>query len=215
MLTFTQQHRPTLYINEIAGYLPGIEEVCPQMSFTYTGKATTFNCSVGIKISLPDDALPPGAKECEITVKSSISGQFEFPKDTKLVSAVYWIHSSHNFLRPITIELQHCAPMDGNQLLSFVTANCPNEHLPYKFRLLSGGVFSPYSSYGCIQVSHFSLFAIILRKLGVSQVCRTYCAGFYYQADREATMWKVDFTIVWNLELHMKVSALCIDLQRF
>ena len=88
------------------------------------------------------------------------------PSNCELVSAVYWVSSPHKFVKPITVEIQHCASLSSDKQcswLTFVHTKCTQKELPYIFKERVGGVFSPHSSYGSLSLSHFSGVGIIIR----------------------------------------------------
>ena len=120
--------------------------------------AHTIDCEeFGLKIH-----VPKGATSCDIVVKAIVAGDFDFPKDTLLVSGVYAISVSKKFLKPVQLEMQHCALLKNKQhtqLLKFVRADGTK---PHKFTTLEGGVFQPDSQYGNIHCQNFSLFAIVM-----------------------------------------------------
>ena len=196
------------------GYLRGVE-VIDHTTFTYTGRAQSFEWSkFGFKIHFPDNAVPGDVDKCHINVKASLSGQFHFPKDMELISGVYWIACPHKFTKPVTVEIQHCAAKPCN--LTYIAAKCTQEDLPYQFKTLEGGVFSPSSHYGSINLNHFSGLGIALRWSSFTQMfglrthqpesnTRSYCARLYYSSSG-INCWEVYFAIVCNLELHIAVS---------
>ena len=196
-----------------SGYLRGVE-VIDHITFTYTGKAQSFCWKhSGFKMHLPDHALPASVNECHIQIKASLSGQFKFPEDTEILSSIYWVNCPHNFSKPVTVEIQHCAKPEHLQYpssLTFIVAKCNQESLPYQFKTLDGGVFSPSSRYGSIELTQFSglgvAFQSITQWLGLrSYDPKSYCARLYYSSSG-TNSWEVYFAIMWNLDLHMKVN---------
>ena len=158
--------------------------------------------------------------ECRVLVKASLSGQFDFPRDTEPVSGLYWLSSRHVFTQPVTVEIQHCAQEDAQQqsMMTYIVASCSQEELPYQFKTLEGGVFSSSSRYGSIKLMHFSGLAIasqprtrqsliqkLSRKMHHTRVKR-YCAQLYYSSSGIHS-WEVYFAIMWDLELHINVST--------
>ena len=116
----------------------------------------------GLRITVLEGSLSP-TDTCEVAVRALVGGQFQLPEDTELISAVYSISVSKPLLKPIILEIQHCADLvtqDHTSYLSFATASV-NTGLPYKFYLVEGGQFYPGSLYGSIFLSWFSLWAII------------------------------------------------------
>jgi len=169
-------------------------------SFLITNQAQTFHwAGYGLKLHIPQGSLPTGLEECRIYIKVGLSGEFEFPQDTSLVSAVYWIDSKprRRFAQPIRMELQHCSKSNQSSKLSIVHAKCSQETLPYTFTRMEEGEFK-LSSYGSIHLSHFSLIAVTANE-------PQYCAGLYY-ISRGCTTCKVCFVITKNLEAYKTVS---------
>ena len=116
----------------------------------------------GLRISVPQDTFL-STDIVEIAVTALIGGQFQFPEDTELISAVYAVSVSKPLLKEVKLEIQHCADLvtqDHTSYLSFATASV-NSGLPYKFQLKEGGQFCPGDQYGSICLSQFSLWSTI------------------------------------------------------
>ena len=172
---------------------------------------------------LPDHALPPGVNECRLHIKASLSGQFQFPEDTECVSGIYWIASPYTFVKPVTVEIQHCVTkpelLQQPSSLTFIVAKCTQQDLPYQFKILVGGVFSPTSRYGSIKLTQFSGFGTasqsrphpsLMQRLSRrprqhESDAKSYCARLYY-SNSGTNSWEVYFVISWDLELHIAVS---------
>ena len=136
-----------------------------QRSFPLTLQADSFEWrEYGFMFHVPEGSLPPEMTQTTVDVRVSLSGQFEFPKDSDLVSATYWLSCPHKFMKPLDVEFQHCAaitdPSHCSQL-SFVITKCTQKELPYKFKELEGGTFSQHSSYGRISLTDFSGLGIV------------------------------------------------------
>ena len=203
-----------------SGYLRGVE-VIDHTLFTYTGKAQSFMWKgFGFKMHFPEHALPPDVNTCQIHVKASLSGQFQFPEDTECTSGIYWIASPYKFEKPVTVEIQHSVTnpkhLQNPSSFTFIVAKCTQEDLPYKFTILSGGVFSPCSRYGSIELTQFSGVGTAFRSHQPSRLGRrarqhsdakSYCAQLYYSSSGVHS-WEVYFAITWDLELHISVSIL-------
>ena len=87
--------------------------------------------------------------------------------------------------------------------LNFVSANCSQRDLPYRFRQLAGGVFTTHSSYGSIQLSHFSGMGLIGRLLRTQ---RSYCAHLYHTKNK-VDEWRFYFVITQDLDANNKVCC--------
>ena len=119
---------------------------------------------------IPEGSLPAELSETQLNVQISLSGQFQIPSNCELVSAVYWVSSPHKFIKPITVEIQHCAALSSDKQcsqLTFIHTKCTQKKLPYVFEDQVGGVFSNHSSYGSVSLSHFSGLGIVRRLLRI------------------------------------------------
>ena len=160
----------------------------------------------GLKLHIPEGAVPLEHKECRVGIKAGFTGQFSIPNDLHLVSCVYWLSCSQKFNKPVTLEIEHCASLqDSSQSssLQFIVAKCSQAELSYQFKVLENGVFKPKSSYGSIQVSQFSFFAIGIFKR--SQSLQRYCCTHHY-IRKDVNQWDVDFIITSDLQASLTVS---------
>ena len=187
------------------GCLRGVDQVIAETEIILTVEPQSFEWKdCGFKLHAPLGALPVGSAPCQIYVKASLSGQFLFPEGSELVSPIYWIYTPKNlqFSKPLTVEIQYCATMeqDDDSDFTFVVAKCTQPNLPYKFRTLDSGVFTPSCSYGSIYLTHFSGLGIISKQ----RKCRSYCAHTYV-TNRGRDDWRVYFVIIRDLDIVYKV----------
>ena len=149
-------------------HIRGVEVIAKE-TFTLTQEAVKLNFEgYGFKLCVPKSSLPAGVSETQLSVQVSLSGPFQIPSNCKLVSAVYWISSLHKFIKPVTVEIQHCAALSSDkqcEQLIFVHTKCTQKELPYTFTELEGGIFSHHNSYGNLSLSHFSGIGIVIRSL--------------------------------------------------
>ena len=102
-----------------------------------------------------------------MSITALAGGEFEFPKGSELVSAVYAIFISKPLLKPLTVNIQHCVALETPEQcnsLQFVRAPLNNGIPPYKFKILSGGHFTPGSQYGSISCLQFCEFGIVRKE---------------------------------------------------
>ena len=136
---------------------------------------------------------------CVVHIYSSLAGQYIFPSNYQLVSAVYWIHPSPTckFKKPLTIKIQHCASKAHR--LTFVRASS-EQHPPYRFQIHSKhGIFN--NSYGELNVTGFSAFAITHKgQFGE----RFYKVKLFYLGSTLQS-WVIYLAITWDTEIHNKV----------
>ena len=178
-------------------------DVCGETSLVVTNSAQVFEWEgYGLKLSIPDGSLPKDYDSCKIRIKASLSGQYKFPDDCQLVSAVFWLRCEPmcKFEKPITVEMEHCANLDSASSLCFVRAQC-NQPRPYTFSKI-GGRFDGDKHYGTIELEGFSGVATT----GDSR--RDYCARIYHfnQDEDENTSYEIDFVVTWNIEAKLTVS---------
>ena len=118
----------------------------------------------GLRITVPQGTLSPTGT-CEVSIATLVGGQFQLPEETELISAVYNISVSKPLLKPVKLEIQHCAHLvtrDHINYLSFAIASVQQSTtLPYKFQLQEGGLFNPGDQYGSMNLTHFCLKAIV------------------------------------------------------
>ena len=189
------------------GFINGVE-VIEETEFTVFTQGDSFEWSgYGLRLYVPKDSLPASVEECRINIKASFSGQFRLPEDSDLLSPVFWISASCKFTQSVTLEIQHCALREDETALSgltFVSAKCSQKDLPYRFTQVEGGVFTTHSSYGSIQLSHFSGFGVTGRK----RTPQSYCAHLYHTM-KQMYDWRYYFVITQDLEAKNMVYSSC------
>ncbi len=171
-----------------------------------TNSPQTFHwVGYGLKLTIPQGSLPAGVDQCQLDIKASVAGQYQFPDNLQLVSCVFWVRS-HPLCRlqqQLTVEIHHCTKMTSSTKLSFVRAHCSQKSLPYTFKQLDGrGSFSEHSSYGSLELNQFSGLAVT-----GEDVEREYIASLYYQQCDHRTL-EIHFVITWDVEAHITVSPI-------
>ena len=169
-------------------------------SFTWRG--------YGLRLDVPKGSFPPGMGECRVNIRASLSGQFQLPQDSDLLSPVMWIKAPREFTKPV--EIQHCALREDEAVLSnlsFVSVKCSQRDLPYRFTQVNGGVFTLHSSYGSIQLNHFSGYAVT----GRGSTPQSYCAHFYRTME-EINDWRYYFVIAQDLDAKNTVHIHAVNI---
>ena len=119
----------------------------------------------GLFLYIPENAISP-LSSCEVRVSALAGGDFIFPDDYQLVSAVYAVTFSHSLQHPIAIELQHCVDLQTHKhvdLMSFAVALPLPIPGSYKFNPI-GGRFNVGDRFGSIEASKSLCYCIILRE---------------------------------------------------
>ena len=99
----------------------------------------------GLKLHIPKGTVSAEHTECRVNIKVGLAGQFSIPDELQLVSCIYWLSCPQKFMKPITLEIEHCASLqDSSQssCLQFIVAKCSQAELPYQFRALEKGTFA-------------------------------------------------------------------------
>ena len=112
----------------------------------------------GLRIGVEEDTLS-SSETVEVATAALVGGEFKFPKNTVLISAVYAVTVSKPLLKALRLEIQHCVDLTGrpglSKYLKFAIASMSTHSLPYQFRIIEGGEFSSDSRYGSIQRKEF------------------------------------------------------------
>ena len=115
----------------------------------------------GLKISIQKGTV---SETADVALLALVGGQFVFPKNTQLVSAVYSISVSKPLLKPLRLEMQHCVHIQSSahtKYLKFAVASVEQSNLPYEFIPVDGGKFVPEEWYGSIERKKFSPICIL------------------------------------------------------
>lgn len=178
-------------------------DILQQTQVTVTNSPQLFEWrGFGLKLNIPAQVLPGDLDSCIITIKVSFSGQYRFPANMELVSSVFWLscHPACKFETPLTLEVQHCAPLKNSSCLVLARALCTQEELPYTFKVLHGAVFSTHSSYGVIDLNRFS--GICGLQEGSDERC--YWSGVFYIGPPKHR--EIHFAVTWDDDSHITVS---------
>ena len=189
------------------GYLRGFEAFAETQFVVPGSDSHSFEWQgYGFNLHIPEGAVPAELMKCRVDIKAGFTGQFVIPDDLQLVSCVYWLSCPQKFIKPVTLEIEHCASLQDSsqsESLRFIVAKCSQPELPYQFRVLEKGVFVPLSSYGSIQVSQFSFFGITIPR--ISSSLQRYHGTLHY-IRKDVNEWDLDFIITPNLEASLTVS---------
>ena len=190
----------------IAGWeLRGVE-VCGEMTVVvHSSQARHITWEeFGLKLHIDEGSLPAGVDQCRLNIKASLAGQYEFPDNSYLVSAIFWLRCEPmcKFTKPVTVKMQHCARRENVEKtkLTFVRAVCSQKQLPYIFKQL-GGDFSSHCFYGVVDVNGFSGLAITQE--GSEE--RDYCSQLFYLGQPNSC--NIHFVVIWNTAAHLTVSV--------
>ena len=155
----------------------------------------------GLKLKVPAQSLPSHINSCKITLMVSLSGLYQFPDNTELVSPVFWLRCEPKvqFEIPLSLEIEHCAPLENYSHLRMTRALRSQNELPYLFKVIHGGKFSKHSSYGVIGLNHFCAFAVGQEG---SNECRYWSSVFYMGPPKNR---HIHFTVTHRTPTHLTV----------
>ena len=179
-------------------------EILEEVKVYVTNNSAKFKWKgYGLRLHIPPGSLPKHIKLCTITIRASLSGQYQFPQNTHLVSPVFWLECKpyFKFNVPLTLEIQHCAPLEHSYRLYMVKARCTQKDLPYTFKTRHEGTFTETSFYGSITMNSFSGVGVVQ---GRSDERRYWCNVFYMGPPNNRN---VHFTVTWHTDAHVTVSG--------
>ena len=148
--------------------------VCKEMSFIAKcdNQQQIFHLSdYGIKLMIPPSAVPYDIQQISIAIQVIASGPFVLPFRCQPISCFYWIQSSHKFLKPVEVHLEHHAELlseeDCQELAFIVSPSTESSSPPYQFQFFNeiNSNFPVGSSYGMIKVADFSIFSIAWKRI--------------------------------------------------
>lgn len=161
-------------------------DMTSEKRIVYKGYKTNWNLdSHGIRLHIPEDALPPDVFEISVTITCSTCCEYALPANTELVSGVYTCLSSHHFTKPVLLEIEHsCLLESPSDAKGLVFGRCSKNEPPYDFEIMKDGTFKENYNFGMIALHNFSIYAIFQYLLSYIAPTR-YCASLYYSEDRE------------------------------
>ena len=164
----------------------------------------------GLKLHIHEGSLPEGLDKCKISIKASLAGQYEIPKNSSLVSAIFWLRCEPQctFIKPITVEIQHCGTSESTSKLKIVRAYCSQKQLPYNFKPI-GGRFTAHSSYGVVEVDSFSGVGVIQESPASERLY--YSQLFYRSYQSQQLAHDIHIIYTWNTEAHINVRHVFIE----
>ena len=117
----------------------------------------------GLRIGVSEGSLS-SEETAEAAVVALVGGNFVFPDNTVVVSAVYAVSLSRPLFKPLRLEIQHCVHITRRvqtKYLKFAIAPVDTPSLPYQFSIVEGGEFSVGEWYGSINREKFCLVSIV------------------------------------------------------
>ena len=162
----------------------------------------------GFYIEVPEGALPPGVT-ASVRVKVILGGQFKFPENSRLISALYWISSSKEFLEEVAVNIEHCAVIKTKEQCSsfrFIIAKSSQTVVPYTFKEREG-YFNPHTQYGTIKLKRFCAIGATAPTDDTTDSAETRCAALMFYKKRMTCPFVADFhfVVVKDLESNLQV----------
>ena len=145
-----------------------------------------------------------------VTIGVRLSANYTPPEGTTLVSAIYFIHTSSQLLRPVTVEIEHCVDIDwdqpdSNRTLTFGKASTHSSATPpYVFKTLPGGNFSR-NFWGTIELSSFSAVATFCERNNASIDYIAYLLSLRHKGRR--VNYRVSLLTAHNLNVIEQVTT--------
>ena len=161
----------------------------------------------GFYIEVPEGALPPGVT-ASVRVRAILGGQFKFPENSQLISALYWVSCSEEFRKEVAVNIEHCAIIKTKEQCSsfrFIIAKTSSQKPPYTF-IEREGEFNPKTQYGTVRLKQFSVIAME----GPSNT-ETRCTAHMFYKKQTTCPFVADFhfVVIRDLESYLQVRT-CI-----
>ena len=158
----------------------------------------------GVKLVIPSLSVQE-SQSIDTTVQIVKSPDvISLPPNVEPVSCFYKIEASGSFVKPIELHLQHNVDVasSDNRRLAFVTSSGSP---PYQFEFcdINDQTFDPNDNSGVVRLSHFSIIAIVWKKVvntleKALHPNRSYAMSPYYkQIDDHC--WQIKVVITQNL----------------
>ena len=166
----------------------------------------------GMKLIIPPSAVPHDIQQITIAVQVIASGPLVLPSNCHPISCFYWIQSTHNFLKPVEIHLEHHAELlteEDSQELGFIVS--PSNEFsspPYRFQFFDGvnSIFPVGSCYGIIKVTEFSILSIALGKIRAAFSIHFRYIWMVYYRQTQANTWELHVVVTKDLGPFLQVS---------
>ena len=189
--------------------------VCKELSFIakYDDQQQMFQLpDYGIKLIIPPSAVPHDIQQITIAVQVIASDPIVLPSNCHPISCFYWIKSTHKFLKPVEVHLEHHAELlseeDSQELGFIVSPSTESSSPPYRFQFSDGvnTIFPVGSSYGIIKVAEFSIFSIAWKRIrtAFSDHFRYIWMVYYRQSDENN--WELHVVVTKDLGPFLQVS---------
>ena len=197
----------------VADFLRGVEVYGETVLEVMGDKAQKLEWpGYGFYMEVPDEALPLGVT-ASVGVKVILAGQFKLPKNTQLISAIYCISFSRDFLKEVAINIRHFAVMMSEKQCSkfrFIVAECSQREPPYNFQKCEG-LFAKHTQFTAIELKCCPL--TLVGAIGPENTeMRFMCHKFYKPRPGPGNL-KVDlvFVVTYYHELFLEVHARLLD----
>lgn len=162
----------------------------------------------GIKLSIPPGAMEKGVKYT-IAMKAVDVPDLVLP-DFEVVSAIYWVFSSHPFLKPVNLEIKHCAELSEKfdiLRMGIITAKCnegsPAQNFRKVFNKSDRIKFELQSRQAFISTRYFSYFAAFREWFFPNKTFYVYMV--FGKKTKMQNIWHYDLFFLKDIEPLIKV----------
>ena len=187
----------------------------PPHQYCITSRGASIHLpDIGIKLSIPEQALISTEKDVDLLIRPCYTGPFEMPAGYESASPTYLIQPSRkvNIQKDVTLEIHHHASLqseDDCKEMAFLSASSTPQSQPaYVFKEItqSMGIFLPHIQVGKIGLRHFCFIKIAKRskRFIISTGDELYYISFCMQEFKIVTLLDYIVDIAGN-----PVSQLC------
>lgn len=116
---------------------------------------------------------------------------------------MFWLHCDAKIIKPISLNIEHCAKPENIGKLMFVKATGDSCSLPYTFERLGGDFTSDNSIATAVLDSLSGTVGIAIIQEGSDD--RLCVARLFYKRQNVYT-YRIDLVVTWKLQSHLAVS---------
>ena len=193
----------------VAGFLRGVEVYEETVLEVVGDKAQKLKwAGYGFYMEVPNGALPP-AVTASVGVKVILTSQLKLPRNTQLISAIYCISFSKNFLKKVAINTQHFAVMMSEKQCSkfrFIVTECSLKELPYDFQKCEG-LFTKHTQFAAIKLKRCLTLCTLVGEIGPENTEMHFMCHKFYKPIPGTLKVGLVFVVTYDHELFLKVTC--------
>lgn len=163
----------------------------------------------GVTVTVPQGAIKSGIN-AKLKFGAIMFAPVKFSKNTRPVSAVFWLCMNVTLQKFVQIQIPHCVHTESKTQASYLRF-AKAVHLQgdgSMMEIIDGGEFDVGKSFGSIKVDHFCYYCIVHQNFQY-QLTYVYKAILFYNKQLDGGVWYFDICIISTLPTCEEVSIFC------